>query len=84
MGAAGALTGAPKGGAEGATPPEGKGNPAQGGSSRVYSNDINYLCNGNECILFADDTCFTYVHHDLIFLVDYGNKRLSHIFDWCN
>ena len=39
MGAAGALTGAPKtpkGGAGGATPTEGEGNPAEGGSSRVY------------------------------------------------
>ena len=38
MGAACALTGAPKtpkGGAEGATLPEGEGNPAEGGSSRV-------------------------------------------------
>ena len=38
--AAGALTGAPKapkGSAVGATPPEGEGNPAEGGSSRVYS-----------------------------------------------
>ena len=38
MDAAGALTGAPKapkGGAKGATPPEGEGNPAEGGSSRV-------------------------------------------------
>ena len=26
----------PKGGAEGTTPPEGEGNPAEGGSSRVY------------------------------------------------
>ena len=36
--AAVALTGAPrapKGGTEGATPPEGEGNPAEGGSSRV-------------------------------------------------
>ena len=35
MGAAGTLTGppkVPKGGAEGATPPEGEGNPAEGGS----------------------------------------------------
>ena len=43
MGATGALTGAPKaskgdakGGTEGATIPEGEGNPAEGGSSRVY------------------------------------------------
>ena len=39
MGAAGAPTGAPKalkGGAQGATLPEGEGNPAEGGSSRVY------------------------------------------------
>ena len=50
----------------------------------IYSNDINYLCNENECIMFADDTCLTYVHHDLNFLVDYVNKRLSHILKWCN
>ena len=39
MGAAGAPTGAlqaPKLGVEGATPPEGEGNPAEGGSLRVY------------------------------------------------
>ena len=39
MGAAGAPTGvpkAPKGGIGGATPPEGEGNPAEGGSLRVY------------------------------------------------
>ena len=38
MGAAGTLTGvtkAPKGGAGGATPPEGEENPAEGGSSQV-------------------------------------------------
>ena len=43
MGAAGALTGAPKapkGGAPGATPPEGEGNLASGGSSRVLPNKI--------------------------------------------
>jgi len=43
MGAAGALTGvpkAPKGGANGATPPESEGNPAEGGSSRAESNGI--------------------------------------------
>ena len=44
MGAAGALTGAPKapkGGAGGTTPPEGEGNPAEGGSSRVYIDNID-------------------------------------------
>ena len=35
MGAAGTSTGTPKGGAGGATSPEGKGNPAESGSSRV-------------------------------------------------
>ena len=43
MGAAGAPTGtpmAPKGGAEGATPPEGEENPAEGKSSRVYTNTV--------------------------------------------
>ena len=50
----------------------------------IYSNDINYLCNENECIIFADDTCLTNVFHDLNFLFYYVNKRLSRIFDWCN
>ena len=43
MDAAGTLAGAlnaPKGGAEGATPPEGEGNPAEGGSSRVVLNTV--------------------------------------------
>ena len=40
MGAAGTLMGAPKGGATGATPLEGEGNPAEGGSSRVSLNAI--------------------------------------------
>ena len=34
--------------------------------------------------MFADDSCLSYVHHDLNFLVDYVNKRLSRIFHWCN
>ena len=34
---------APKGGAGGATPPEGEGNPAEGGSSRVYYDTIMHL-----------------------------------------
>ena len=45
MSAAGALTGAPKmpkGGAESATPPEGEGNPADGGSPRVFLNSVCY------------------------------------------
>ena len=25
-----------------------------------------------------------YVHHDLNFIVDYVNERLSRIFEWCN
>ena len=44
MGAAGAPTGspkAPKGGAHSATPPEGEGNPAEGGSSRVLFYSFN-------------------------------------------
>ena len=37
MGAPTAAPKAPKGGAEGSTPPEGEGNPAEGGSLRVFS-----------------------------------------------
>ena len=45
MSARGALTGAPKapkGDAKGTTPPEGEGNPAEGGSSRVVLNPVKY------------------------------------------
>ena len=49
MGAGGAPTGAPKapkGGAEGATPPEGEGNPAEGGNfASNYYWIIQYLFN---------------------------------------
>ena len=51
MGTAGFSTGAPKapkGGAKGATPPEGEVNPAEGGSSRVV---YNLLLVG--CIFFS-------------------------------
>ena len=46
MGVTGILTGAPKapkGGIEDTTPPEGEGNPAEGGSSRVYDDTIHTL-----------------------------------------
>ena len=49
----------------------------------IYSNDLNYLCNEDECILFADDTCLTYAHTDLQYLLNHVGQRLITILDWC-
>ena len=49
----------------------------------IYSNDLNYLCDADECILFADDTCLTYVHSDIEYLINHVGQRLSVILDWC-
>ena len=49
----------------------------------IYSNDINFLCENKENLLFADDTCLTYTGNDLTSLVTYVNTRLKIILDWC-
>ena len=49
----------------------------------IYSNDINHLCGDRENILFADDTCLTYVGDDLSSLAEHVNERLALIADWC-
>ena len=49
----------------------------------IYSNDLNSMCTENECLLFADDTCLTYVGNNLDALVQTVNERLSSILDWC-
>ena len=49
----------------------------------INSNYINKLCITDECILFADDTALTYVHHDLKYLLNHVNNRLKIILDWC-
>ena len=50
----------------------------------IYSNDINLLCQTEECLLYADDTCLTYVHEDLSELTRIVNSKLHNILDWCN
>ena len=49
----------------------------------ICSNDINMLCHTEECLLYADDTCLTYVLEDLSELTRIVNK-LHTILDWCN
>ena len=49
----------------------------------IYSNDLSILCESDENIHFADDTCLVYVHSDLEYLVSHVNERLSIILDWC-
>ena len=49
----------------------------------IYSNDLNYICENDENIMFADDTCLTYVHENLQILESHVNSRLAKILDWC-
>ena len=49
----------------------------------IYSNDMNFLLNDNQNILYADDTTIVYVHKDLATLTSYVNERLSILYDWC-
>ena len=49
----------------------------------IYSNDLSKMCTENECLLFADDTCLTYIGDNLDALVQNVNDRLSSILDWC-
>ena len=49
----------------------------------IYSNDIRFLCDAEEYILYADDTCLTYVGEDFERLVTHVNSRLSAIHEWC-
>ena len=48
----------------------------------IYSNDINMLCQTEECLLYADDTCLTYVHEDLSELTRNVNYKLHTTLDW--
>ena len=50
----------------------------------IYSNDFNFLCDNNECILYADDTCLVFAGKDLIELEQYINGKLQMVQLWCN
>lgn len=49
----------------------------------VYSNDINFLLNDNQNVLYADDTTIVYVNDDLDVLTRHVNEVLALLFDWC-
>ena len=50
----------------------------------IYSNDINFLLNDDQNVLYADDTAIVYVHKDLNILINIVNEKLSLLLDWCN
>ena len=57
----------------------------QGSESGLSSlNDINLLCQTEECLLYADDICLSYVQEDLSELTRIVNNNLHTILDWCN
>lgn len=49
----------------------------------IYSKDMNNLLKDDENILYADDTTLVYSHHDLDFLTNHVNNKLSLLYDWC-
>ena len=50
----------------------------------IYLNDINLLCQTDECLLYADDICLTYVHENISELTRIVNNKLHTILDWFN
>ena len=49
----------------------------------IFSGDLSKICFEDEFIMFADDTCLTYAGDNLPQLVEYVNKRLELIYEWC-
>ena len=49
----------------------------------IYSSDISQLCDSDEYLMFADDTCIIYVNENLNELIQHVNNRLAAISDWC-
>ena len=49
----------------------------------IYSSDISQLCDSDEYLMFADDTCIIYVNENLSELIQHVNNRLAEISDWC-
>ena len=41
------------------------------------------MCQTEECLLYADDTCLTYVHEDLSELTTNVNNKFHTFLDWC-
>ena len=50
----------------------------------IYTNDLNYLLNDTEPVLFADDTSIVHSHEDPAVLGAQLNYCLYSILDWCN
>ena len=49
----------------------------------IYSNDISQLCDNDEYLMLADDTCIIYVNENLNELIQLVNNKLAVISDWC-
>ena len=50
----------------------------------IYSNDFNFLCDDNECILYADDTCLVFTGDNLMDMEQHINRKLIMVQSWCN
>ena len=49
----------------------------------IYTSEIANLCQPDEFVMFADDTCLIYTGDDIDVLTNRVNDRLSMVFDWC-
>ena len=50
----------------------------------LYTNDINFLLNNCDPILYADDTTLIFLSDDIMTLTSTVNIALARLFDWCN
>ena len=50
----------------------------------IYSNELSILCRNDKHILYADDTCLTYVSDNFRSQIHHVNRRLKLIVEWCN
>ena len=49
----------------------------------IYTSDLAKICDEDEMVMFADDTCLLYTGDDLESLTNHVNNRLKTVFDWC-
>ena len=49
----------------------------------IYTSELANLCQADEFVMFADDTCLIYTGDNIDNLTNRVNDRLSTVFDWC-
>ena len=50
----------------------------------LYTNDINFLLNNSDPVLYADDSTLIFLSDDNMALTSTVNIALARLFDWCN